>query len=270
MSRINQVFANSKAENRATFISFLSGGDPDLEASLSILKKLPKNGTDLIEIGIPFLDPSGDGPIIEEASKRAIENGATLKKILNLIKEFRHQDNKTPIILMGYYNSILHYGLENLVIDALKAGVDGLLTVDLPIEEDEELYQNCQKHGLDFIKLITPTTSQERMRQIIKKASGFIYYVSIAGITGTKSSKPADNKKIIDQIKELTNIPVAIGFGIKDKKQVQDMVQIGADGVIVGSALVNVIAQGLQNNKTKLQIAEELLHLNHEISQGVK
>ena len=156
MSRINQVFANSKAENRATFISFLSGGDPDLEASLSILKKLPKNGTDLIEIGIPFLDPSGDGPIIEEASKRAIENGATLKKILNLIKEFRHQDNKTPIILMGYYNSILHYGLENLVIDALKAGVDGLLTVDLPIEEDEELYQNCQKHGLDFIKLITP------------------------------------------------------------------------------------------------------------------
>jgi tryptophan synthase alpha chain len=266
MIRIKETFNNLKKDNKTAFISFVTGGDPDLDTSLSIIKQLPENGTDIIEIGIPFLDPAGDGPVIEEAGKRAIKNGATLKKILEMVTSFRKSNDKTPIILMGYYNSVLHYGLEKFTIDAKKCGVDGLLIVDLPIEEDDELHSHCQQLSLGFIKLITPTTNKERMKKIIAKASGFIYFVSIAGITGTKSSDPQESKKIIDQIKDITDIPVAIGFGIKNKQQVEEMSNIGANGVIVGSRLVGIIEKGVNNNQPKDSIAKELLQVNQELS----
>lgn len=266
MIRIEQTFKTLKEANKTAFISFVTGGDPDLETSASIIKGLPENGTDIIEIGIPFLDPAGDGPVIEEAGKRAVKNGATLVKILEMVSDFRKSNDKTPIILMGYYNSILHYGLEKFTIDAKAKGVDGVLIVDLPIEEDDELHSYCNKHSLACIKLITPTSNKKRMKEIISKASGFLYFVSIAGITGTKSSSPVESKKYIDQIKELTNIPVSIGFGIKTKQHVKEMSNIGADGIIVGSRLVGTIEAGLNNNDSKDSIARELLKVNKELS----
>ena len=261
INRIDNLFNDLKKQNRTAFISFVTGGDPDLKLSEKIIEQLPKNGTDLIEIGIPFLDPAGDGPVIEEAGKRAIKNGATLKVILNIVKNFRENNAQTPIILMGYYNSILYYGLEEFVIDAKRKGVDGLLVVDLPIEEDDELLSYCKKHKFNLIKLITPTTNISRMQQIIKKASGFIYFVCIAGITGTKSAQLQESKKFITQIKEMTDIPVVIGFGIKTKNQVQEIKQSGADGIVVGSRLVGVIEDGLNNGRSHSEIKKIYLIL---------
>lgn len=266
--RIKNTFLELERQNKPAFISFITGGDPDLETSAKILKKLPENGSDIIEVGIPFLDPAGDGPVIDIASKRAVKNGATLKKVLKMIADFRKENQKTPIILMGYYNSILHYGLEKFTIDAKENGVDGLLIVDLPIEEDDELNKYCRKNSLDFIKLITPTSNKARMEKIIAKASGFLYFVSIAGITGTKSSKPEENAKFIAQIKELTNIPVAIGFGIKTKDHVKEMSKIGANGIVVGSRLVGEIEKGLKEGLKELQIIDNLLKINQELSQN--
>ena len=265
-NRIKNTFLDLKKQNKTAFISFVTGGDPDLETSLEILKELPKNGSDIIEVGIPFLDPAGDGPIIELASKRAVKNGATLKKVLKMVADFRKDNQKTPIILMGYYNSVLNYGLEQFTIDAKENGVDGLLMVDLPIEEDNELHKHCQKNSLDFIKLITPTSDPERMKKIIAKASGFLYFVSISGITGTKSSNPQEIKKYIQQIKELSEIPVAVGFGIKTREQAQQMSEIGADGIVVGSKLIETIEGGLKENLTKKQIKNNLLAVNRDLS----
>ncbi len=267
--RIKTTFTNLKKNNKTAFISFVTGGDPDINTSLEIIKELPKNGTDLIEVGIPFLDPAGDGPTIEEASKRSVKNGATLKKVLKMIANFRQTDQITPLILMGYYNSVLHYGLEKFVIDAKENGVDGVLIVDLPIEEDGELYSYCQKHSFDLIKLITPTSDENRMKQIIKKASGFLYFISIAGITGTKSSSPKENKKFISKIKKLTDIPVAIGFGIKNKQHVQEMSQIGANGIVVGSRLVGIIEEGLNKNSPKETIKKDLIKINKDLSSEI-
>jgi tryptophan synthase alpha chain len=261
-NRIKTSFSKLAKENKPAFVSFVTGADPDLETSLEIIKGLPKNGTDLIEVGIPFLDPAGDGPTIELAGKRAIKNGATLKKILAMISDFRKSNQETPLILMGYYNSILHYGLEKFIIDAKNNGVDGVLIVDLPIEEDDEFYSYCQKHDFDSIKLITPTSSEERMKKIIKKASGFIYFVSIAGITGTKASDPQENRRFIKTIKDLTDTPVVIGFGIKNKQQADAMSQAGADGIVVGSRLVSVIEEGLEKSHSKQDIQKELLQIN--------
>ena len=269
MSRIEKLFSNLKKQNKTAFISFVAGGDPNLDLSEEIIEELPENGTDLIEIGIPFLDPAGDGPIIEEASKRAIKNGATLKNILDIAQRFRERNTKTPIILMGYYNSILHYGLEKFVIDAKKKGVDGLLMVDLPIEEDDELLSYSKKHKLHLIKLITPTTNAQRMHQIIKKASGFIYFVCVAGITGTKSAQLQESKEFITKIKEITDIPVVIGFGIKTKDQVREINKSGADGVVVGSRLVSIIDDGLKNNITQSQIKDNLLKTNKELANSL-
>ena len=266
MNRIKNTFDKLKAQKKVAFISFLTGGDPDLATSLKIIKELPQNGTDIIEIGIPFLDPAADGPIIEQASKRAIKNGATLAKILQMVVEFRVSNQETPIILMGYYNSILHYGLEKFAIDAKKYGVDGLLVVDLPIEEDEELHGFCIKHNLDLIKLIAPTSGEERIKNIIKKASGFIYFVAIAGITGTKSSDANEGAKFANKIKKLTNIPVVIGFGIKNKKQAKEISKIGFDGIVVGSRLVKTIEDGLKKDLSKPEIAEEFLKINKQLS----
>ncbi|MFT5704069.1 MAG: tryptophan synthase alpha chain [Rickettsiales bacterium] len=248
MTRLKTTFENLKQQNKTAFISFLSAGDPDYQTSLQTIKELPKNGVDIIEIGIPFLDPAGDGPTIEDAGKRAIKNGMNLHKVLKMVAEFRQENQTTPIVLMGYYNPILHYGLEIFCKDAKKSGVDGLLVVDLPPEEDSELKNFTEKNDLDLIKLITLTSDEDRIRTINKSASGFLYLVSILGITGTKSANLDDLKNHLAKIKKVSDLPIAIGFGIKSKKQVQEIADIGANGVVVGSCLVKVIEDSLKEN----------------------
>lgn len=252
MTRITATFQNLKAQNKSAFISFLIAGDPDYQTSLAIIKQLPQNGVDIIELGIPFLDPAGDGPVIEEASKRAIKTGMNLHKVLQMVGEFRAYNQTTPIILMGYYNPILHYGLEKFCADAAQAGVDGLLVVDLPPEEDLELRNFAQgKNGqnqLDFIKLVALTSDENRIKKIAANASGFLYLVSILGITGTKSANLIDLKNHLQKIKNISNLPVVVGFGIKSKEQIEEIENIGADGVVVGSALVKVIEENLGDN----------------------
>ncbi len=245
MTRIKTTFQNLKQQNKSAFISFVTAGDPDYRTSLEIIKKLPQNGVDIIELGIPFLDPAGDGPVIEAASKRAILNGMNLHKVLQMVAQFRRENQTTPIVLMGYYNPILHYGLENFCIDAESAGVDGLLVVDLPPEEDAELRNFAEKNQLDFIKLVTLTSDENRIKTIAKNASGFLYLVSILGITGTKSANLIDIKNHLQKIKNISDLPVVIGFGIKSKEQIKEIENIGADGVVVGSALVKVIEENL-------------------------
>ena len=262
MTRIKQVFAKLEADKianksvkKSLFIAFVTAGDPDYQTSLQIIKELPKNGVDIIEIGIPFMDPAGDGPTIEAASKRAIKNGMNLHKVLQMVKEFRDTNQTTPIVLMGYYNPILHYGLENFCIDANQFGVDGLLIVDLPPEEDFELRNFAAKNNLDFIKLVTLTSDKNRVKTIASNASGFLYLVSILGITGTKSANLEDLKKHLQIIREVSNLPVAIGFGIKTKEQVEEIGNIGANAVIVGSCLVKVIEEALIDDVDKKSIA---------------
>ncbi|MFT6346367.1 MAG: tryptophan synthase alpha chain [Myxococcota bacterium] len=247
MTRLKTTFANLKQQNKTAFISFLSAGDPDYSTSLAAIKELPKNGVDIIELGIPFLDPAGDGPTIEDAGKRAIKNGMNLHKVLEMVVEFRESDQTTPIVLMGYYNPILHYGLEQFCMDAKKSGVDGMLVVDLPPEEDLELRTFARENNLDFIKLITLTSDEDRIKTINKSASGFLYLVSILGITGTKSANLDDLKNHLATIKKVSDLPIAIGFGIKSKKQVKEIEDIGANGVVVGSCLVKVIEDALKD-----------------------
>ena len=270
MTRIKTVFKRLKNQKRNAFISFITAGDPDYDTSLKILKKLPENGVDIIELGIPFLDPAGDGPIIEAASKRAIDNGMNLQKVLQMVIEFRKDNQTTPIILMGYYNPILHYGLKEFAKVAKDSGVDGLLIVDLPPEEDKGLKEETNKVGLDLIKLITPTSDESRIKKIAASASGFLYFVSILGITGTKSSKFEDNKKNIAKIKQFSDLPVVIGFGIKEPSQAKEMSQVGADAIVVGSSLVSIIAKNIEESKDKNQIIDSLLSKAKEFGDSVR
>jgi tryptophan synthase alpha chain len=225
---------------------------------------------DIIELGIPFLDPAGDGPTIEVASKRAIEAGMNLKKVLQMTREFRELNRETPIILMGYYNPILRYGLEELVRDAKSSGADGLLVVDLPPEEDAELRDFCGQQELALIKLITPTSDEKRMKKIAQNASGFLYLVSILGITGTKSADVAANKIHLEKIRKASNLPVVIGFGIKEPAQAAEMSKIGADGVVVGSAFVNIIAKAVENNSSFEKIPTDVLAKVADFAAAVK
>ncbi|MFT6106104.1 MAG: tryptophan synthase alpha chain [Rickettsiales bacterium] len=247
MTRLKTTFENLKKQSKTAFISFLSAGDPDYQTSLATIKELPKNGVDIIELGVPFLDPAGDGPTIEDAGKRAIKNGMNLQKVLQMVVEFRQTNQITPIVLMGYYNPILHYGLEKFCYDAKKSGVDGMLVVDLPPEEDLELRTFAEKNELDFIKLITLTADEDRIKIINQSASGFLYLVSILGITGTKSANLDDLKNHLAKIKKVSDLPIAVGFGIKSKKQVKEISDIGAHGVVVGSCLVKVIEDALSD-----------------------
>ena len=256
MTRIKQTFTNLKQQNKTAFVAFVTGGDPDYQTSLEIIKKLPVNGVDIIELGVPFMDPAGDGPTIEMASKRSIKNGMNLHKVLQMVSEFRLENQSTPIILMGYYNPILHYGLEAVCNDAKKAGVDGLLVVDLSPEEDAPLREFAEKNHLDFIKLIALTSDENRIINIAKNASGFLYLVSILGITGTKSANLIDLENHLQKIKNISNLPVAVGFGIKSKEQVEEISKIGADGVVVGSALVKVIEDAVIKSVDQKLIAD--------------
>jgi tryptophan synthase alpha chain len=247
MTRIDHRFAALKAQGRAALVTFVTAGDPDPDTSLRIVKALPKAGADLIELGMPFTDPMADGPAIQAANLRALAAGQTMKKTLALVRDFRKQDDATPLVLMGYYNPIYVYGVDRFLADAKAAGVDGLIVVDLPPEEDDELCLPALRTGLNFIRLATPTTDDRRLPAVLANTSGFVYYVSITGITGTAAPNFARVKAAVADLKRHTDLPVAVGFGVRTASDVHTLAQ-AADGVVVGSALVRAIEQSLGRN----------------------
>jgi tryptophan synthase alpha chain len=242
-TRIDKKFAELKRQGRAGLVAFVTAGDPDHDTSLAILKGLPGAGADIIELGMPFSDPMADGPAIQASSQRALKAGQTMKKTLAMVRAFRADDTTTPIVLMGYYNPIYVYPADRFITDAVAAGVDGLIVVDMPPEEDAELRPQASEAGLNFIRLATPTTDAKRLPVVLANTSGFVYYVSIAGITGTKAPDLADVSSHVGRIKAQTSLPIAVGFGVKSEAQVSAIASI-ADGVVVGSALVSAIASG--------------------------
>jgi len=239
MGRIEERFTALKKEGRKAFVAYLTAGDPDLETTAQLIPALEAAGVDIIEVGVPFSDPTADGPVIQAASQRALKRGATLKKILAMISELR-RTSSIPIVLFGYYNPILSYGPERFAADAAASGVDGLLVVDLPPEEADELRQYSDPAGLAFITLIAPTTDPKRARKILRRATGFVYYISVTGVTGTAVPRPDDVRRDVKRLKEMTELPVAVGFGISTPAQAATIAPL-ADGVVVGSALVRLI-----------------------------
>lgn len=246
-TRIDRRFAALKDEGRAALVTFLTAGDPDLDTAFAILKSLPAAGADVIELGMPFSDPMSDGPAIQASSQRALKAGTTLKKTLDLVRNFRKGDNETPIVLMGYYNPIYIYGVDRFLADAKGAGVDGLIVVDLPPEEDDELCLPAMRAGVNFIRLATPTTDDERLPAVLNNTSGFVYYVSITGITGTAAPNVARVSDAVARIKHHTKLPVAVGFGVRDAERARAIAQ-AADGVVVGSALVDALKSSLDRD----------------------
>ena len=258
-SRIPARFAALKAQSRPAFVSFITAGDPDLETSAKILAGLPKAGVDIIELGMPFSDPMADGPAIQAANLRAFKAGITLPKVLDLVRGFRKNDTETPLVLMGYYNPIYVYGAEKFLADAKAAGVDGLIVVDLPPEEDAELCEPAQKHGLNFIRLVTPTTDAKRLPTVLRNASGFLYYVSVTGITGQKEIDSAPVRQALDALRQKTTLPIAVGFGITSPDQAR-AIGAFADGVVVGSAIVKRIESNLDGEgRARTGLVEDVL-----------
>ena len=243
-TRIDRRFAKLKSEGRKGLVAFITAGDPDLETSKKILLGLPKAGADVIELGMPFSDPMADGPAIQASSLRALKGGHTMKQTLALVAELRKVDKETPVVLMGYYNPIYVYPNEKFLADAVTAGVDGLIVVDLPPEEDEELCLPSARHGLNFIRLATPTTDDKRLPAVLRNTSGFLYYVSITGITGAAAPDVNAVHTHVGVIKRETKLPVAVGFGIKTPEQAKSLSEV-ADAVVVGSAIVGAIAGNL-------------------------
>ena len=244
MSRIPPRFACNATDGRATLVTFITAGDPDPVTSLALLKGLPAAGADVIELGMPFSDPMADGPAIQQSSLRALHAGMSLKGTLQLVRDFRTGNDETPIVLMGYYNPIYVYGVDKFLADAVAAGVDGLIVVDLPPEEDAELCLPAMKAGLNFIRLATPTTDDARLPKVLANTSGFVYYVSINGITGTATPDFSQVASAVARIKRHTDLPVAVGFGVKAPEHASAIAK-GADGVVVGSALVEAIRTSL-------------------------
>ncbi len=245
MSRIKQKFSELKKQNKCALVTYICAGDPDYSTSLKLLKALPKNGADLIEIGVPFLDPAGDGPIIENASRRAIKAGINLKKVFKLAEEFRQQDSATPLILMSYFNPLLKFGIDKVFTQAQKSGFDGVLIVDLPLEEEMEILPALNKTSLDFIRLIAPSTDINRIKKICKNASGFLYLISMLGITGTKLAVAKDNEKNLQQLQKISQLPIAIGFGIQNPNQAQEFAKLKVDGLVIGSAIVQEMSKNI-------------------------
>ncbi len=262
MSRIKKTFEALNGEKALNI--FITAGYPDASKSLDILKSLPTSGADLIELGIPFTDPMADGPTIQDSSLQALKNGMSLQGTLDMLTKFRETNNETPVILMGYFNPIYAYGCDNFVKAAAQAGADGLIVVDLPPEEDEELRIPAQAAGLDFIKLVTPTTIGQRLDTVIENASGFLYYVSIAGVTGTKSANIDEVGAHIQTIKEKTDLPVAVGFGIKTPEDAAKMSKI-ADAVVVGSSIVENIKQNQSVSDIATPLATQITALKQAI-----
>ena len=242
MTRIDQKFAALGAEGKKAFVAYIMAGDPDLETSLELMKGLPAARVDVIELGMPFTDPMADGPTIQLAGQRALEGGQTLQKTLDMVAAFRTGDQTTPIVMMGYYNPIYSRGVERFLTDAKAAGVDGLIVVDLPPEEDAELCIPAQNAGLNFIRLATPTTDAKRLPKVLQNTSGFVYYVSITGITGAAAARAADVAPEVARIKTQTDLPVIVGFGIRTPDMARAIAGV-ADGAVVGSAIVKMVEE---------------------------
>jgi len=270
MSRLKARFEALKAENRAAFVTYIQAGDPSREISAAVLGGLPNAGADIIELGMPFTDPAADGPAIDQAAQRALKAGASTSQTFSMVKEFREDDNETPIVLMGYFNPVYHYGIEAFCRDAANAGVDGLIIVDLPPEEDAEIRQPAKKAGIDVIRLATPTTDEARLPTVLAGASGFIYYVAVAGITGGKSATADDIGEAVNRIKTHTNLPVAVGFGIRTAEQAA-AVAARADGAVVGTAIVDIIARGFGADvRSKTDPTEEVLDFTRELADAIR
>jgi tryptophan synthase alpha chain len=269
-TRIADRFAALKQEGRAGLVTYVVAGDPDAETSWSIMRGLPGAGADVIELGMPFTDPMADGPAIQAAGLRALAAGATMRKTLDLVRRFRAEDKATPIVLMGYYNPIYSWGSERFVADALAAGIDGLIIVDLPPEEDDELCLPALKAGLPFIRLATPTTDDARLPTVLQNTSGFIYYVSITGITGAAGAASTAIADAVARLKRHTKLPVGVGFGIKTPEQAADVAR-AADAAVVGTAIVQTVADHLDGaGRAKPGCAEAVLGLVKRLATGVR
>lgn len=264
MSRLQTRFAELKQQNRAALVTFLTAGDPDYATGLQILKGLPEAGVDVIELGMPFTDPMADGPAIQLANLRALGNGQNLARTLQMVREFREGNQTTPVVLMGYFNPIHHYGVARFVADAKESGVDGLIVVDLPPEHNADLCDPAQAAGIDFIRLTTPTTDDARLPVVLENSSGFVYYVSVAGVTGAGSASMDQVEEAVARLRRHTDLPVCIGFGIRTPEHAAEVAK-RADGAVVGSALVDRIAKA----ESKEQAVNDVLALCREIADGV-
>ncbi len=260
MTRIDATFARLRASGSRAFVAYVMAGDPDLDTSLEVVRGLPAAGVDIIELGLPFTDPMADGPTIQLAGQRALAGGQTLDKTLAIARAFREGDDTTPIVLMGYYNPIHNRGTARFLVEAKAAGIDGLIVVDLPPEEDAELCLPARAAGLDFIRLATPTTDDARLPAVLRNTSGFLYYVSITGITGAAAPRAEDVAPDIARLKRQTDLPIVVGFGIRDPESARAMAQI-ADGAVVGSAIVQMMETG--------KAAEEILSFVARLAAGV-
>jgi len=269
-TRLDKRFAALKQEGRAALVTFLTAGDPDYDTSLAVLKRLPAAGADVIEFGMPFTDPMADGPAIQASSQRALKAGQNMIKTLQMVRDFRADDATTPIVLMGYYNPIYIYGVDRFLADALEAGVDGLIVVDLPPEADDELCLPALEAGINFIRLATPTTDAKRLPAVLNNTSGFVYYVSVTGITGAQKPDTQAVSTQVNRIKQSTDLPVAVGFGVSTPEQAAALAQT-ADGVVVGSALVNLIKAALNDQGTPgAATADDVLELVSSLADGVR
>jgi tryptophan synthase alpha chain len=269
-TRLPARFAELARQDRAALVTFVTAGDPDVETSAAILAGLPKAGADVIEIGIPFTDPMADGPAIQAAGLRALRAGMTLTKALDLVRGFRRGDDTTPIVMMGYFNPIFIYGVERFLVDAKSAGVDGLIIVDLPPEEDDELCLPALAAGLNFIRLATPTTDDKRLPAVLRNTSGFVYYVSITGITGSRTPDFSEVATAVSRIKRHTDLPVCVGFGVKTAEHASAIAR-GADGVVVGSALVDAVRRTLdENGRATATTITAVLDLVADIAEGTR
>jgi tryptophan synthase alpha chain len=269
-TRIDRRFASLKREGRAALVTFVTAGDPDPATSLAILKAAPAAGADVVELGMPFTDPMADGPAVQASSLRALKAGQTLRKTLDLVRAFRAGDDDTPIVLMGYYNPIYIYGVDRFLTDAVSAGVDGLIVVDLPAEEDDELCVPALKAGLNFIRLTTPTTDDKRLPVVLANTSGFVYYVSITGITGAATPEFGRVAQAVARLKRHTDLPIAVGFGVKNAEHARAIAQ-GADGVVVGSALVEAVRTSLDaDGKATAKTVSAVIDLIASLAAGVR
>jgi tryptophan synthase alpha chain len=269
-TRIDARFAELAKQGRSAFVTFLMAGDPDPKTSLDIIKALPKAGADIIEIGMPFTDPMADGPSIQAAGLRALKAGMTLKKTLEMVRGFRKEDDITPLVLMGYYNPIYIYGVDKFLVDAKTAGVDGLIIVDLPPEEDDELCLPAMKAGLNFIRLATPTTDDKRLPAVLANTSGFVYYVSITGITGSASADSGVVGDAVARIKRHTKLPVCVGFGIRTPEAARAIAE-NANGAVVGTALVDALRGSLDaEDRATAKTVSAVADLVAALAQGVR
>ena len=269
-TRIDRRFAALQAEGRAALVTYVMAGDPDCDSSLAILRALPQAGADVIELGMPFTDPMADGPAIQAAGLRALKAGQNMKKTLAAVRDFRDGDDATPVVLMGYYNPIYIYGVERFLADAKAVGIDGLIVVDLPPEEDSELCLPAMKTGLNFIRLATPTTDEKRLPTVLTNTSGFVYYVSITGITGAAAPDAGKVAAAVARIKRHTKLPVCVGFGVRTAAHARAIAE-GADGVVVGSALVEAVRQSLgPDSKPTAATVAAVTDLARALAEGVR